>query len=221
MSIYAIGDIHGSFNALETLLKSFKPTSDDTFVFLGDLINRGPKSKQVIDLLIDFSKPKNAIFLRGNHEIMIMVARLDETRLHAWIHFGGDTTLNSYKIKPKKKWASKISKEHWAFIDNTLPYHQIGKYIFVHAGLEPGKSLEEQNKYSLFWKKYVTPTAYSDHEIVICGHTVRKNGEIANFGHTICIDTYAYGGKWLTCLNVESGDYIKTNEMKELITGKL
>lgn len=221
MSIYAIGDIHGSFTALETLLDNLDYSSDDTFVFLGDYVNRGPKTKQVIDRLIDFSKSTNSIFLRGNHEILMIAARENENRLSDWVHYGGDTTLKSYSLKPEDNWSANIPKEHWLFIENTLPYYQISKYIFVHAGLESGKSLEEQNKHHLYWKKYLVPEMYSENEIVICGHTARKNGEIANFGHTICIDTFVHGGQWLSCINVETGDFIKTNEKKKLVRGTL
>jgi serine/threonine protein phosphatase 1 len=221
MATYAIGDIHGCYNALETLLENIGSSSEDTFVFLGDYVNRGPKTKQVIDLLIDFAKKTNTYFLRGNHEVMMMVARGSEIGLNEWVDAGGDVTLKSYNTIPKDNWESSISSEHWAFLDNTLPYVQLEKYIFVHAGLKPGRSLEDQNKYNLFWKKYEEPDRYSEDEIVICGHTSRKNGEIANFGHTVCIDTYAYGGKWLSCLEVESGKYIKTNEDREVLNGSL
>ena len=104
-----------------------------------------------------------------------------------------------------------MDQSHWKFIDSCLDYLEIGNFIFVHAGLEKNKDLEEQNKHHLFWKMYEDPEIFKPGKTVICGHTSRKNGEIADFGHTICIDTYAHGGKWLTCLNVETGEYMKAN----------
>ena len=74
---------------------------------------------------------------------------------------------------------------------------------------------------SQFWEKYVFPKKYKNDKIVICGHTSRKDGNIANFGHTICIDTYAYGGKWLSCLNVENNNFIKSNNAGKLLFGTL
>ncbi|WP_299838552.1 hypothetical protein [uncultured Tenacibaculum sp.] len=72
-----------------------------------------------------------------------------------------------------------------------------------------------------FWKKYEKPIAYDLSKTVICGHTSRKDGKIADFGHTICIDTYAHGGKWLTCLNVETGEFLKTNNKGKIEKGQL
>ena len=221
MAIYAIGDIHGCYNALTTVINSVQKSDYDTFVFLGDYINRGPKSKQTLDWLMDFSQTNNAVFLRGNHEIMMMVARQDENSLSEWLHFGGNNTLKSFEIVAKEKWAQNINDNYWQFLEQTQPYHQIGKHIFVHAGLEFGKSLDDQNNHNLFWKKYIIPQMYSLENTVICGHTSRKNGEIADFEHTICIDTYAYGGQWLTCLNVNTGEFYQANQEMKLQNGKL
>lgn len=221
MSIYAIGDIHGCYKALTTLFKEIPHKPNDTFVFLGDYINRGPDSKKVLDWLIDFSKNSNSIFIQGNHEILMLSAQINEERLSEWINFGGDKTLKSYRIKPDKNWNSKIDPLHWEFIKDAEPYHQIDNLLFVHAGLEPGILLNNQNKHSLFWKKYEEPLKYSESNKVICGHTSRKNGEIANFGHTVCIDTYAYGGQWLTGLNVLTGKYFQANQKGEIREGKI
>ena len=76
-------------------------------------------------------------------------------------------------------------------------------------------------KHHLFWKKYETPTCYDSKKTIISGHTSRENGEIADFGHTICIDTFAHGGKWLTCLNVKTKEFIKANNKGKIEVGKL
>jgi serine/threonine protein phosphatase 1 len=104
---------------------------------------------------------------------------------------------------------------------NLLDYFEVGNFIFVHAGLEADKSLDEQNKHHLFWKKYEQPEVYDSGKTVICGHTSRKNGEIEDFGHTICIDTCAHGGMWLTCLNVETGEFVKANNFGQIEKVKL
>ncbi len=221
MAIYAIGDIHGSLKALKTIFKQGVIQSEDKVVFLGDYIDRGPNSKGVIDWLIDNQKKFDFEFILGNHEIMMKAAKLSSDRLKEWLYFGGKQTLDSYKIGNELNWFNKVNTAHWDFIDSCLDYLEIGNFIFVHAGLEKNKDLDKQNKYHLFWKKYEEPEIYDPEKTVICGHTSRKNGEIADFGHTICIDTYAYGGKWLTCLNVETRAYLKANNKGKIQKGTL
>lgn len=221
MAIYAIGDIHGSLKALKTIFKQGVIQPNDKVVFLGDYVDRGPDSKGVIDWLIKNQEDFDFEFILGNHEIMMITAKASPERLVEWLHFGGAITLDSYKIGDDQNWMNKIDKTHWNFMDSCLDYLEIGNFIFVHAGLENGKNLDEQNKHHLFWKKYEEPEAYDSTKTVICGHTSRKNGEIADFGHTICIDTYAHGGMWLTCLNVETGEFLKANNKGRTEKGKI
>ena len=221
MATFAIGDIHGSLIALQTLFDQNWIQEGDTVVFLGDYVDKGPDTKGVLDWMLKNSADYNFKFLLGNHEIFMLSARSDGQRLLEWLKFGGKETLKSYGIEGGLDWADKIDSSHWELLENCLPYLEIGKTIFVHAGLEPGKPLEEQNKHYLFWKKNEIPEAYSQHHFVVCGHTARKNGEIANFNHTICIDTYAHGGKWLSCLNVDSLEYVKANNQGVLVRGRL
>ncbi|BDD03989.1 metallophosphoesterase family protein [Aureibacter tunicatorum] len=221
MPIYAIGDIHGSLRALKTIFKQGIIQTDDKVVFLGDYIDRGPDSKGVIDWLINNQKNHDFEFILGNHEIMMKAAKMSPVRLKEWLHFGGANTLESYHINNTENWMDIISPSHWDFIDSCLDYLEIKDFIFIHAGLEAGKNLNEQNKHHLFWKKYENPKAYNSTKTVICGHTSRKNGEIADFKHTICIDTYAHGGMWLTCLNVETGEFIKANNKGKIRKGTL
>ncbi len=221
MSIWAIGDIHGCFKALSTLIDIINPQKGDRLIFLGDYVDRGPASCQVIELLIELKARCDIVFLMGNHELFMLSARENNDRLSEWLYFGGKETLLSYGIESLETWEPQIPTHHWQFLTNLKSYHQIDQYIFVHAGITPGKPLEEQSRHELFWKKYLTPEAYNETHQVICGHTSRKNGEIANFGHTVCLDTYAYGGQWLTGLEVFSGSYIQTNEDGKHKIGKL
>ncbi len=221
MSIFAIGDIHGNLSALKTIFAQNMITPEDTVVFLGDYVDRGPDSKGVIDWLIDNSEHYQFEFILGNHEIMMKSAISNQDERRNWLYFGGSETLSSYGIRDDINWPQRIPKDHWKFIDNCKLYLQLDKFLFVHAGFEPGKAPDDQNKHHLLWKKYETPEQYSNDYTVICGHTSRKNGQIAYFGHTICIDTNAYGGQWLTCLNVESLEYIQTRNSGEIKTGIL
>ena len=221
MAIYAIGDIHGSLQALQSIFTQERIKKNDTIVFLGDYVDRGPNSKGVLDWLIENKKIYNFKFILGNHDIMMSNAKNSKEQFTQWLYLGGSQTLDSYGIKDYSNWADKINNAHWNFIDSCKPYCEIGNFIFVHAGLQVGLKLRRQDSYDLFWKKYEIPECYSSKKTVICGHTSRKNGEIADFGHTICIDTFAYGGKWLTCLNVKTKEYIKANNNGEVIIGIL
>ncbi|QCK16527.1 metallophosphoesterase family protein [Mangrovivirga cuniculi] len=221
MATYAIGDIHGSLKALTTLFDQNTIKKDDLVVFLGDYIDRGPDSKGVIDWLISKDKDYNFKFILGNHEIMMLNAMEGPKILKDWLESGGKSTLESYNIKNYQKWVKEIDNSHWKFLESCLPYYEKGDHIFVHAGLEPGKKPKEQDDFHLFWKKYEQPEEYDASKTVICGHTSRKDGEIADFGHTICIDTFAHGGGWLTCLNVETKEYIKTNNKGNVDEGQL
>lgn len=221
MAIYAIGDIHGSITALKSIFKEAAISRTDKVVFLGDYIDRGPDSKGVIDWLINNKLNFDFEFILGNHEIMMKTAKSSPEKLLDWLRFGGANTLDSYGIGDDPDWMNKVEKDHWDFIDSCLPYLEIGEFIFVHAGLEKYVDLNQQDEHHLFWKKYEEPESYIPLKTVICGHTSRKNGEIADFGHTICIDTFAYGGMWLTCLNVETGEFLKANNQGQIKKGKL
>jgi len=221
MALYAIGDIHGSLTALNTIFNQELIIRTDTVVFLGDYIDRGPDSKGVLDFLIKGKRDFHFEFILGNHEIMMQAAAKSREKVFEWLPHGGDQTLDSYGIGDDPYWFNKIDSSHWDFIDSCLPFLEIDQFIFVHAGLEKGKSLEEQNKYHLFWKPQEVPEQYDITKTVICGHTSRKNGQIENFGHTVCIDTFAHGGKWLTCLNVETGEYLKANNQGQTEMGSL
>lgn len=222
MAIYAIGDIHGSINALKTIFNQGLIKKEDKVIFLGDYVDKGTDSKAVIDWLIEKSKVFDFKFIRGNHEIMMTTAKSSPDIFAEWLqYYGGATTLKSYAISDHKNWSDKINKTHWDFIDSCLHYFEIEDFIFVHAGLEKNKRLDEQNEHHLFWKKFETPVIYNPTKTVICGHTSRKNGEIADFKHTICIDTFAHGGMWLTSLNVKTGEFLKANNIGQIEKGKL
>ncbi len=221
MALYAIGDIHGSLPALKSIFNQNVITKDDLVIFLGDYVDRGPNSKGVLDWLITHSSRYHFKFIGGNHEIMMKEAKTSTEKLLTWLHFGGAATLESYDIGNDPQWMRVIDPAHWAFIDTCLPYYERNDFIFVHAGLEKGKDLSAQNEDYLFWKKFELPGPYQDGKTVVCGHTSRKNGEIANFGHTICIYTNALGVMWLTCLNVETKEYIKANNLGRIQLGRL
>ena len=210
--IYAIGDIHGCLHALETIWNALKISTTDQVILLGDYIDRGPDSPGVIDWIIEKRELYPIIALKGNHDIYMLRSHNDPALFKKWMRFGGDITLKSYQINDYEKWYEQVPNKHFEFLEDTLPYYETEHFIFVHAGLDPGIELSAQNEKALFWNKYYIPQKYAENKTVICGHTSRKNGEISDFKHTICLDTYAYGGKWLTCLNLSTGFYYQSNQ---------
>ena len=220
MSTFVIGDVHGCLQALEAVMSAANPVMDDTVIFLGDYVDRGPHSAQVLDWILQHRGDK-WVTLLGNHEIMMMDFRDQSPDTSSWLEYGGAETLQSYGIEYSPDWHKQVPDEHWQFLENTLPYFEAGHYIFVHAGLQPGIALEAQMPRTLFWDKYEYPLPYAPDKRIVTGHTARKNGLVADYGHTINIDTYVYGGQWLTCLEVDSGKYWQGNQQADTRIGHL
>ena len=221
MKTYAVGDIHGCLTALNHLLEVVGPASEDRLVFLGDYIDRGPDSRKVIDRVIELAGVIQAISLRGNHEVMILEARTSSNKLHYWQMYGGNETLASYGVTDILTWTSKIPNEHWDFFKSTVPMYPTDSHIFVHANLNPTLGLNQQPESDLYWRFCHDMRPHKSGRHIICGHTSQISGKVKEMGYATCIDTYAVGGKWLTMLDVESGDYWQASQTKDIKTGKL
>ena len=221
MRLLAIGDIHGCFTALTALWRAVKASEHDTVVFLGDYVDRGPESRQVLDLLVHESTRPNRIFLRGNHEVMMLSAAENPFQADSWKECGGRETLMSYGVRDSHDWPSKIPETHWRFIRETLPYYETANHIFVHACLEPQLDLDEQPDDVLYWQTFEQLRPHKSGKRVVCGHTTLRDGKIADVGYGVCLETaVAYGG-WLSCLNVDSGVFWQSDEKGQTRTGKL
>lgn len=217
MRCLAIGDIHGCHNALTTLDEALRFSANDTVIFLGDYVDRGPDTKGVIDFILDLRSRCNVITLRGNHEIIMLKARHDMSARTAWMELGGRETLDSYDVQD----LADIPSEHWNFLESTIRYHEIDRDFFVHAGVDPFVPLAKQPDEALFWLRFIDPQPHQNGKRMICGHTSQKSGLPENRGHAVCIDTFAYGGAWLTCLDVTTNHYWQTNEAHEFRIGNL
>lgn len=224
MRTLAIGDIHGCLAALETILAAVKPERDDRIVTLGDYIDRGPSSCQVIERVLQLRESLDVTCLIGNHEVMLQAAREDDEFLPMWLGHGGREALQSYA--PDKE-ADELSLEviperHWEFVDTEcLPYHETKNHIFVHAGVLPDVPLPQQDDATLYWEKFTNRGPHYTGKTVICGHTAQKSGWPNNVGHTICIDTWVYGEGWLTCLDCDTGHFWQANQAGQLRQGQL
>lgn len=219
---FAIGDIHGSLQALETLIEIVPVHNDDLLITLGDYVDRGPDSKGVLDWLIERHETSRLVAIRGNHDVMFACAPFDSKQRDVWISVGGVQTLMSYGQDGIIATLDDVPYEHFNFIDRTcVRYYETERHIFVHAMLEPELPLTEQTDECLYWSKLRDSGPHCSGKIMICGHTAQKTGKPLNLGHSICIDTWVYGAGWLTCLDVDTGEYWQARQSGEHRRGQL
>jgi serine/threonine protein phosphatase 1 len=213
--LIAIGDIHGCLAAFDAILAAMAPTKEDTLVALGDYVDRGPDSKGVIDRLIQLGSQCNLVALHGNHEEMMLDVINRGQPPFRWLQYGGVETLDSYGFAGD---ISVISKEHHHFFASMVDYYETQDCLFVHANYDPDLPLDQQPKHLLRWQKLTdsTPAPHHSGKRAIVGHTHDRDGEIFDIGHLVCIDTYCYGGGWLTALDVRSGQLWQANIDGEL-----
>lgn len=200
----AIGDIHGCSAALDAILAAMAPQPDDILVVLGDYVDRGPDSKGVIDRLIDLGSRCQLIALHGNHEEMMLDVIRDGQPPYRWLQYGGVETLDSYRFAGDM---SVIPNEHREFFASMRDFYETEDHFFVHANYDPALALAEQPRFLLRWQKLTdaTPAAHRNGKRAIVGHTHDRDGEIVDLGYLVCLDTYCYGGGWLTAMDVHSG----------------
>jgi serine/threonine protein phosphatase 1 len=199
----AIGDIHGCSAALDALLEAIRPRPDDTIVTLGDYINRGRDSRGVIARLMELKTRCRLVPLLGNHEEMLFEALANSYRRDDFLGVGGDDTLDSYG--PDRD-LSLIPDDHIKFLKSCLDYYETETHIFVHANYFPEIPIDEQPVGMMRWESIrdMTPGPHESGKTVIVGHTSQRSAEILDLGHLKCIDTYCYGGGWLTALDVHN-----------------
>jgi serine/threonine protein phosphatase 1 len=215
----AIGDIHGCYDALRALCDVVQPSAADVLITLGDYVNRGPNSNAVIDWLIHFGKTRALRPLRGNHDIMMLNARESPAEYRKWIDAGGDATLRSYALFDGEAGRIEdIPDAHWRFLDELLPYHETDTHFFVHANACPDIPLTEQPDFMRYWEPWNDPPRHESGKIMVCGHTSQKSGLPLSNGHAVCIDTWACGTGWLSCLHVESGMIWQANQAGDTLT---
>lgn len=221
---YAIGDIHGRLDLLDEILDKIK-TDDErrvsartTIVFLGDLIDRGPQSAQVVERLRSYHPAfAKTVFLMGNHEEVLLRIMSGETDiLPDWMRFGGAECARSYGLDPVdlecrdsasalRMLRRAIPKDHLKFISAFADTASFGKYLFVHAGVRPGVPLTKQAAQDLRWIRAPFLEDESDHgRIVVHGHTISE--EIDERKNRIGLDTGACWTGVLTAVGLEGDD---------------
>lgn len=205
---FAIGDIHGCRTALAVLSQSLELQPDDRVILLGDIVDRGPDSRGVIEDLLDLQNVCQMVFIRGNHEEMMLDALDSRDQFDCWMMVGGQEAMESYHNDVKN-----IPPQHREFVQSSCDYYETPTEIFVHANLEPGIALQKQTPQWLRWQ-HLTGWEYP-HESgkrVICGHTVQREGIPFSQNGWVCLDTGAYRGNPLTCLEVETNIVHRADE---------
>jgi serine/threonine protein phosphatase 1 len=211
-----IGDIHGCLSAFDALLNALALSSDDSLITLGDYIDRGPNSKGVIERLIELQDSVNLVPLMGNHEEMMLAVLDRRMEPFGWLNHGGVDTMDSYGFSGD---LSVIPEEHRVFLRNLKTFHETPSHFMVHANYDPTLPLANQPEDLLRWIKIseLLPPPHVSGKRAILGHTHDRNGEIFNIPHLVCIDTYCYGGKWLTAIDVETDEIWQANRDGELV----
>jgi serine/threonine protein phosphatase 1 len=221
MRTLAIGDIHGCFRSLTALAEYVPIRPEDRLVTLGDYIDRGNDSRAVIDWLIKRKAQGNLIPLRGNHELMMLAAEKSPRHFNEWVACGGSAALKSYSRGRGAGKLIDVPASHWRFLKSCRAYYETDTHFFVHANAFPNVPLSEQPDYMLYWEPFNDPAPHESGRIMVCGHTPQFDGKPRSIGHAICIDTFAHGGGWLTCLDVASSQYWQANESGETRTAFL
>jgi serine/threonine protein phosphatase 1 len=220
--LYAIGDIHGRLDLLDVLLGKIaadnvaRTPAHMTLIFLGDLPDRGPDSKGVIDRLIALNASvQECIFLAGNHEeLMIRMAEGDRAIAPVFHRAGGRETLISYGVSADAydSWdfdavseaaMNAIPQAHVDFLKSFTDWHRVGDYVFVHAGLRPGFAVEDQDVQDLRWIKTEFTKSPVDHgAMIIHGHSITDG--VDEQPNRIGLDTGAYYSGVLTAMGFEA-----------------
>ena len=211
-----IGDVHGHYDALVALLDSVAPDSDDQVYFLGDLIDRGPKSADVVDFVIkhDFN------CLRGNHEEMLLDVvgngKVSVELYQGWLYSGGHATVASYD--------GKIPQEHIDWLRTLPTYLDLGDIWLVHAGVDPNMPLTKQTAEQFCWIRddfHKIKQPFFQDKLIITGHTITftmpgiEPGQIAAGNGWLDIETGAYhrNSGWLTALDIDRNRVYQANSI--------
>src|SRR5262245_48176496 len=197
---YAIGDVHGCLAKLKRLISFCRADAGGQpirLIFLGDYIDRGLDSRGVIEYLMRLqdSQTDRIICLMGNHEDMLLAAADDPDWEESWLRNGGLQTLESYSVTD----ATRIPREHIAWLRSLPKFHDDGRRFFVHAGVQPDRALDEQRDHDFLWIR--EPFLSSDKDfgrLIVHGHTPLASGLPDVHPNRLNLDTAAVHGGPLT-----------------------
>jgi serine/threonine protein phosphatase 1 len=221
--VYAVGDVHGRLDVLEPLLRDIaadvlatRPAERPLLVFLGDYVDRGPASRQVVDRVLDLIAGDGfeVAALKGNHEEALLQFLEDPGFAATWIDFGGGATLSSYgvRLSPPRSdvgaWGrvrdafdAATPEDHRRFYQGLELMRVVGDYAFVHAGVRPGVALEDQAECDLLWIRHEflnDPGPFG--KVIVHGHTPTEDPQV--LPHRLGLDTGAYATGVLTAVRL-------------------
>jgi len=197
---YALSDIHGCLSKLEGLVAQCRADAKDEsakFVFLGDYIDRGPDTRGVVEYMMDFQarQPGRVICLCGNHEDLALAAVFDHLEITQWMVNGGDAALHSYGVATP----AEIPKKHVDWMRALPTHHDDGQRFFVHAGVNPSRPLDRQDRRDMLWMREPFLSDRRDYgRFIVHGHTPQKGGQPDLRSNRVNIDTAAVLGGPLT-----------------------
>jgi len=234
MSTFVIGDIHGGFKALVQLLAKAKVTSDDTLIFLGDLVDGWSESAQLIDYLIELSQHQSCIYVKGNHDALcekwLKTGQIPDL---SWTHHGGQATMDSYT-----NYSDERKAIHVQFFESMPMYHLTEKnQLFVHAGFTSMHGVDREfHQTDLFWDRTLWELALATDkklslDAISYPKRLKKYAEIY-IGHTPTIDFEsttpmqamnvwnldtgaAFYGR-LSCLNIDTKEFFQSDVVQNL-----
>ena len=218
---YAVGDIHGRVDLLDRLLADIERDNDargpcrTLLVFLGDLIDRGPTSNEVVERLRTYRRPGiETAFIAGNHEeVLLRLLAGERGLMRHWLKFGGGDCLRSYGLDPVgldrigetaalAQLREKFPPAHEKFLTGFADTVRFGDYLFVHAGIRPQVDLSLQRQADLRWIRDPFLTDATDHGfMVVHGHTISER--VVERSNRIGIDTGAYRSGVLSAIGLE------------------
>jgi serine/threonine protein phosphatase 1 len=222
---YVVGDVHGRLDLLEDMLAKIhtelqhNPTPQALLVFVGDLIDRGPNSAQVIERLRTYRRlGVRPVFLLGNHEeVLLRILRGEASLIGSWRRFGGTECLASYGVDTAQLErltdelaldivSRAIPAEHVDFLESFVDRYRFGDYLFVHAGVRPGVPLDQQRQADLRWirEPFVLDEKTDHGFVVVHGHTISE--DVEERFNRIGIDTGAYRSNVLSALVIDGAD---------------
>lgn len=231
--VYAVGDIHGRYDLLNAMLErlshDINTRSDgrrNRIIFLGDYIDRGDHSREVLDRLAEIHTVRDELerqtathfeFLAGNHEVALLGFLEDPVKGRNWLGWGGRQTLASFGIVPssgttqneelaalRDRLEAKLAS-HLPFLNSLSKLTVSGDVVFVHAGTDPAFSLQEQPDAAVFWGKNPSgkKPGLIGHRIV---HGHYANDKPVSTSDSVCVDTGAYYSGRLTAVRLDSAE---------------